>query len=128
MKEVNREKREQEERRLRAAVQRRINPNSPEAQVPDVSVENDLRITSNGWSELLPLGPILQGNTITWHRHWVVLFKEMLWPTFALLLWIGALYALPRYTPLQPTTITIILFVSLFDRRFGLLLAIRQLA
>ncbi len=119
MKEVNREKREQEERRLRAAVQRRINPNSPEAQVPGVSVENDLRITSNGWSELLPLGPILQGNTITWHRHWIVLFKEMLSPTFALLLWMVALYALPLYTPLQPTTITIILFVSLLIVALG---------
>jgi uncharacterized membrane protein YdbT with pleckstrin-like domain len=119
MKEVNREKRDQEQRRLRAAVQRRIDPNAPPAAALDVSVEKDLRVNWSGWSELLPLGPVLQGNTITWHRHWVVLVKELLWPTLALVLWVAALVLLPLSTRLDPTTITIILLLSLIAIVFG---------
>ncbi len=113
MKEVNREKREQEQRRLRAAIQKRVNPNSPDAVVPEVPVEKDLRMSTSGWTELLPLGPVLQGNTVTWHRHWIVLFKDLIWPTLALILWALALWALPQYTPLDSTTIVIFLSVSL---------------
>jgi uncharacterized membrane protein YdbT with pleckstrin-like domain len=119
MKEVNREKREQEQRRLRAAVARRIDPSAPEAVVPNVMVERDIRINRSGWSELLPLAPVLEGNTITWHRHWIVLLTDLLWPLIALGLWVLALVLLPRYMQFDASTVTLILFFSLVAIMFA---------
>lgn len=97
MREVQREKREQERIRLQAAVQRRLDPRAPAAPVPFVPIEYELRTANNRFQALLPLAPILQGDTVIWHRHWLVLLGDLLWPAIGLLLWLLALVALPRY-------------------------------
>ncbi len=113
MKEVQREKREQERIRLQAAVQRRLNPDAPAPPIPVVPVEQDLRTASNRWQSLLPTGPIIEGSTIIWHRHWVVLVRGLLWPTLALVVWVAALVLLPRLGFFGATGTVTVLFISL---------------
>ena len=113
MKEVNREKRDQEQRRLAAAVQRRLNPTAPPVAVPVVPVEQGLRTTSSRFQALVPLAPVLQGTTITWHRHWLVLLGSLLVPALALLLWFVALILLPRLGLFGAATNSLVLLVAL---------------
>ena len=113
MNEVNREKREQEQRRLQAVVQRRLDPGAPPVPVPIVPVEQELPTVHSRWQTFLPLGPVLEGNTITWHRHWLMLLRGLLWPALALLLWLLALVVLPGLGLLSPTATTLGLLVGL---------------
>jgi len=119
MKEVNREKRDQEQRRLATAVQRRLNPNAPSPPTPVVPVEQGLRTTNSRLQSLFPLGPVLQGSTITWHRHWLVLVGKLLLPTFALLGWLVALVVLPRLALLGAAATTLVLLVALIAIAFS---------
>jgi uncharacterized membrane protein YdbT with pleckstrin-like domain len=109
--EVQREKRTQEQTRLAATVERRLNPKAP--PVPPIHVEaaDQIKPLGGSFQTLLPLGPQLQGGTIIWHRHWIVLVINLIWPTLALLLWVGLAALLPRVALLEPTTTTIVLFV-----------------
>ncbi|MBA3945434.1 MAG: PH domain-containing protein [Herpetosiphonaceae bacterium] len=114
MKEVNREKREQEKRRLDAVAQRRLNPQAPPIPVPKVPVEEGLKSSTHGLESLLPLRPMfLNGTTIVWHRHWIVLLRRLLWPLLLFALWLVVLVVLPKLLLLAPGTTTILLFVSL---------------
>lgn len=113
MREVKREKRDQEQRRLMATVQRRLNPNAPPLEVPVVPVEQDLHSPTGRWQRLVPLGPVLEGDTIIWHRHWIVLVRNLLWPALALLLWIAALVFLPSLGVVSPGTLTLGLVIAL---------------
>lgn len=111
--EVQREKRSQEQTRLEATVARRIDPNAP--PVPQLEVEStDQFIAPNSpLQALLPLGPQLQGSTIIWHRHWVVLLQNLLPPTLLLLGWLALLVLLPRYNVLEPQTTAVVLLLLL---------------
>ncbi len=113
MKEVGREKREQEDSRLRAAIHKRVNPGAPPLVVPQVPIERDLPTTTSGLGALLPFGPLLLNGTVIWHRHWVVLISKLLWPLLALLVWIGLLVGLPTLGAFSTLTLTLILFVGL---------------
>ena len=119
MKEVNREKHEQERRRLVAAVQRRIDPQAPPVPVPMVPVEQGLRSGSNRWQSLVPLGPVLEGNAIIWHRHWLVLLRSLLGPALALVLWLVALIVLPGLQLLSPASMTLALLLGLIAISFA---------
>jgi hypothetical protein len=111
MKEVNREKREQEQRRLKAAIQRRIDPSSAPPAAVQPPVAYGIRTAQGRLQSILPLGPVIEGATITWHSHWTALLRRLLWPTLALLAWALALVLLPRSGLLGPTATTLILFV-----------------
>lgn len=113
MKEVNREKREQEQRRLKAAIQRRIDPSAPAPAAVQVPVEYGLRTVQGRLQSILPLGPVLEGATITWRHHWTALLKRLLAPLLALVAWVLALLFLPRLDLLSPAATTLILFVLL---------------
>jgi hypothetical protein len=119
MKEVNREKREQEQRRLKAAIQRRIDPTAPVPAAMQVPVEYGLRTVQSRLQSILPLGPVLEGATITWRHHWTALFKRLLAPMLALLVWVIALLFLPRLELLSPAVTTLILFVLLVGIGFA---------
>lgn len=119
MKEVNREKREQEQRRLKAAIQRRIDPSAPAPAAVQVPVEYGLRTVQGRLHSILPLGPILEGATITWRHHWTALLKRLLAPLLALVVWGIALLFLPRLELLSPAATTLILFVLLVGIGFA---------
>lgn len=111
--EVQREKRSQEQTRLEATVARRLDPTAP--AVPPLQVEaTDRIVMMNGPLQvLLPLGPQLQSGTIIWHRHWIVLLKNLLGPLLLLLAWLGLLVLLPVYDPLPPQTTALVLLALL---------------
>lgn len=113
MSEVNREKRDQEQLRLQAVIQKRVNPQAPLPPSPQVPIERDLSGNTQGLAALLPFRPSLVNGTITWHKHWIVLLQNLLWPFAATLGWIGLLVALPRFALLSPTATTLVLFVGL---------------
>lgn len=119
MKEVNREKRDQEQRRLKAAIQRRIDPSAPAPAAVQVPVEYGLRTTQSRLQGILPLGPVIEGATITWRHHWTALLKRLLAPMLALVLWLIALLFLPRLEVLSPTATTLLLFVLLVGISFA---------
>lgn len=113
MAEVQREKRTQEDKRLAATVQRRLNPSAPPVAPLRVAVEDEIQPLNPTLQMVLPLGPQLQGGTITWHRHWVILLKNLLGPFIALVAWLVALVYLPQTDLLAPTVTAGVLFVSL---------------
>ncbi|HZG65224.1 MAG TPA: PH domain-containing protein [Herpetosiphonaceae bacterium] len=114
MKEVNREKREQEQRRLKTAIQRHLDPTAPPAPtITDVPAQYGLQATPARLGGLLPLGPVVEGDTIIWRQHWTALLKRLLWPSLALLAWLSALMLLPRLGLLSPTATTWSLFAAL---------------
>lgn len=119
MKEVNREKREQEQRRLKAAIQRRIDPSTPAPAAVQVPVEYGIRTAQGRLQSILPLGPVLEGATITWRHHWTALLRRLLAPMLALLAWTIALVFLPRLELLSPTATTLMLFVLLVGIGFA---------
>jgi membrane protein YdbS with pleckstrin-like domain len=113
MKEVNREKRDQEQRRLRAAIQHRIDPSSPPPPPPFAPIAQDLRVSHSWLSRYLPLGPVVEGNTVIWRHHWLTLARRLLVPILGLLLWLGALLVLPGLEVLGPAATTVLLIVAL---------------
>ena len=119
MKEVNREKREQEQVRLKAAIQRRIDPSAPPPPTPFVPVEQGLRSTHGWFQEIVPLGPVLEGNTIIWRRHWLMLLRNLLWPALVLLLWLVALGVLPGLGLFSPLATTVVFFIALLAIAFA---------
>lgn len=116
MQEVGRQKREQEQARLRALVHKRVHPNAPAIEVPQANIEQDLPTTTSALGALLPFGPVLVNGTITWHRHWIVLLRKLALPTLALLVWIALLIGLPALGmsgPAVPITLFILLIFVL---------------
>jgi uncharacterized membrane protein YdbT with pleckstrin-like domain len=109
--EMQREKRLQEQRRLASTIERRFNSGVPPVQnAPVVEQRQDSRLSPI--QAFLPLGPIIQNGIITWHRHWIVLLRHMLGPALALVLWIGLIYAIPRFDLFEPTTAFFVLAVT----------------
>lgn len=111
MDEVRREKSAQEQRRLREAVERRLRP-TPPPPPPSPSLTRRSR-RHPLLDTLLPLQPIEQNGTIIWHRHWIVLLRQLLWPTLALLGWLSALVAVVRFDLLAPLTASVVLGLAL---------------
>lgn len=111
--EVQREKRSQEQTRLQATVERRINPNAPPVPPLRVEAQDQIEILNRPLQAWLPLGPQLQGNTIIWHRHWIVLVEHLLWPFLMLLIWFGLLWVVPYYGLLPPTASAVVLAILL---------------
>jgi membrane protein YdbS with pleckstrin-like domain len=91
--ELKREKREQEARLRDVVVQRRLNPQSV---LPDPMPEPRVAIQGEPafWEALFPFAPIVDNGTITWHRHWTILLKQIAVPLAALVGWSVALVAL----------------------------------
>ncbi len=91
--EIKREKREQEARLRDEVVQRRLDPKSVPPDpwpTPRIAILG----TPNWWQALLPFVPIVADNTITWHRHWTILLKQLAVPVLALGAWGVALVLL----------------------------------
>jgi uncharacterized membrane protein YdbT with pleckstrin-like domain len=110
--EVQREKRSQERRHLEATVARRIDPNAAPTEPLPLPIHQRSNTVQTPLQALLPFGPIIQNGIITWHRHWIVLLKNMLGPVFALLIWLALLYAIPRFDLFAPSVATPVLLVS----------------
>ena len=119
MKEVSREKREQEQRRLKAAIQHRLDPSVAPPPPPFAPLEQQLRTTQSWLQGLLPLGPVLEGKAIIWRHHWVTLLRRLIGPVVALVLWVGALAILPGIEVLSPTGTTVLLVVLLLAIGFA---------
>lgn len=112
MAEVNREKRSQEEKRLAATVARRLNPHAPPVPALKVPIEDVAQPVSSPFEALLPLGPQVQSGVITWHRHWVMLLRNLIGPFVALVAWILAVVYIPGLNLLNTTPLTIVLFIG----------------
>lgn len=109
--EVQREKRSMEQKRLQATVERRLDPSAP--PVPRLHVEIDDQVSQpNAFHLLFPVAPVVRSGVITWHRHWIVLLKQLIGPMIALAVWLLLLWALPRFQVLDPTPTVIVLFVG----------------
>lgn len=113
MREMSREKREQEQRRLQATIQKRINPNAPALLTPRVPIEQDIATDTTGISSWLPFRPVLANGAITWRRHWIVLLAQLIGPIVAALIWVGLLVFLPQLALLSTTQTTLLLFLGL---------------
>lgn len=107
--EVQREKRSQEQKRLHATVERRLNPNAPPVAPLRVPAEDQIRPVSNVFQTLLPISPTLQGGVIIWHRHWVILLQHLIGPLIALIAWLALLILIPRFDLLNPTAAVLVL-------------------
>ena len=107
--EVQRQKRTMEQKRLSATVARRLDPNAPP---PDpLPLPDKLGPRQGPFYTLLPLGPMMQSGIITWHRHWVVLVKHMIWPVIAVVVWWLLLAAVLRFGWFEPAIAGIVLFL-----------------
>jgi uncharacterized membrane protein YdbT with pleckstrin-like domain len=111
--EVQRQKRSQEQKRLMATVDRRLNPAAPSVPPLHTSIEDEMQPANGPLQALFPIVPTLENGVITWHRHWVVLLKHLLYPTAALALWLLLLFVIPRFDLLSPTSTIITLLVLL---------------
>ncbi len=96
MDEVQREKRNQEQRRLKEAIDRHRHGYGPLPPAPSTA-EDDTLLTQSVWRWLLPIEPIRQKGAIIWHRHWVVLLQNLLGPALAFAVWLGLLWFLPVF-------------------------------
>lgn len=110
--EVQREKRNQERRYLDATVARRIDPSAPTPVALPLPIFQRATTSQTPLQALLPFGPMIQNGIITWHRHWIVLLKNMLGPVVALVLWLILLYAIPRFDLLDSSIAPIVLVVT----------------
>lgn len=110
--EVQREKRTQERRYLEATVARRIDPNAPPPVTLPAPIFQRASTVQTPLQAALPFGPLIQNGIITWHRHWIVLLKNMIGPFVALILWLLLLYAIPRFDLFDPTIAPIVLFLT----------------
>lgn len=90
MDEVQREKRLQEQRRLKQTVERHRS-GAPALSPLASSTQEDALIGQSIWQSLLPLTPITQNGAIIWHRHWVILLGNLVGPALALAIWLGLL-------------------------------------
>lgn len=108
--EVSRQKRSQEQVRLTATVQRRLDPSAPPPPPMPSLAAQEIQNPGGPMQLILPLGPQVHGSTVIWHRHWIVLLQFMLWPIGMLIVWLGLLWAVLRYGLLDPSTSTIVLF------------------
>ena len=113
MHEIQREKREQEQLRLKAAVQKRVAPQAPPMLVPSVPIEKSLGSPGKGLAAFFPFEPILVNGVVTWHRHWVALIKNLVAPLLILAGWLAALVLLPRIALFGATITAIFLVVFL---------------
>ncbi|GAC1538270.1 MAG: hypothetical protein NVS4B8_13440 [Herpetosiphon sp.] len=106
MDEVGREKRELDRLRLQSVTQRRLDPTAPPIPVPRADVEQGL-LTNPGWLDrFFPVRPMLvNGSTIIWHHHWIVLLRRLKMPLLVAVAWIVLSVALLHY-PLLPVGIT----------------------
>lgn len=111
--EVQREKRSQEQKRLMATVERRLNPDAPPVPTLRVQAEDEIRPVNSALQTLLPISPTLQSGVIIWHRHWVVLLKHLIAPVIALIAWLALLILIPRFDVLSPTA-TLLVLAGLF--------------
>ncbi len=102
MDEVKRQKRRQEQRHLRETVERHLD-GAPPPSLPPQGID-DTGVTGDSiWRQLLPLAPIKQNDTITWHRHWMILLQRLAGPALALVFWLGLLWFLPLSGWFSPT-------------------------
>lgn len=93
--EIKREKREQDAKLRDDVVQRRIDPRSlPPDPWPEPSVA--FMGPPDWWHTMFPFAPIVDNNTITWHRHWSVLINQIAVPLLALVVWIVGLVAVQQ--------------------------------
>lgn len=106
MGEVNRQKKTQEQKRLEEAFDQRFNPKP--LPPPARPVQRSLL------EQILPITPIEDptNRSIMWHRHWVVLLKQLLRPFVALIIWLLLLWALPQLELLSTAATTILLFIT----------------
>ena len=91
--ELKREKREQEARLRDVVVQRRLDPKSvPPDPMPEphAAIQGEPGLLQ----ALFPFAPIVDNGTITWHRHWTILLKQIAVPLVALVGWGVAVVAL----------------------------------
>jgi uncharacterized membrane protein YdbT with pleckstrin-like domain len=109
--EVQREKRSMEQKRLLATVERRLNPQAPPPPPLRVPIEDQVS-QPNPLHLLFPITPIVRGGVITWHRHWIVLLKQLIGPLIAFGVWLLLLWAVPRFELLAPTPTVIVLFLG----------------
>ncbi len=113
MSEVNRRRRDQEQEHLNTTVQRRLRPDSVPAPSPPLHAARAVPQPVGLIGAVFPLGPQQQGETIVWHRHWVILLGLLLFPLAGLVLWGGLFWALVTYWIFAPATTAALLFVLL---------------
>lgn len=111
--EVQREKRAQEERRLKETVAQRINRAAPPLEPPNLPSHAAIGVSHTVWETLFPIRPIQQGQTIIWHRHWIVLLQYLIAPLLSFVGWSLLTVLIPRYDLLSPTSTIITLGVLL---------------
>ena len=116
--EVQREKRSQEQKRLTATVEHRLNPNLPAPPPLRAAVEDQIGTTQGLFYTVLPLRPVSQDGVITWHRHWVVLLKFLIGPVIAFGVWLVLAWSIQRFGFLEPTTGILVLSLLLIATLF----------
>jgi uncharacterized membrane protein YdbT with pleckstrin-like domain len=105
--EIQREKRRQEATLRDVVVQRRLEPATvPPDPFPEP--QGAIQGQPNMWQTLLPLAPIAENGTITWHRHWMVLLGQLVGPVLALLAWLVAAWTLQRADVLDGVVIVLL--------------------
>lgn len=110
--EVRREKRKQEQERLNIAIARHLDPSVPPfRQTPPPSIRQTTHV-GGLLQSVLPLYPTVQNNVITWHRHWIILLRNLIGPFLALGVWALLFWAIPRFDLLDPTPTVVILFLG----------------
>lgn len=110
MGEAQREKRTLEQKRLQATVERRLNPAAPPPPPLKIAIEDQITTINRPLQVLLPLSPLVQSGIITWHRHWIVLLKNLIGPVLALTAWGALVWIIPRFSLLNPGTTVLVLF------------------
>lgn len=113
MNEVNRHRRDQEQQHLNTTVQRRLHPDSSPAPTPPLDAAQAVPVPVGLWGAILPFGPQQLGETIVWHRHWVVLLGLLLWPLAGLVGWAAVFWVLVHYAVFAPPANAAVLFVLL---------------
>ncbi len=75
-------------------------------------------------ARLLPFGPLVEDDVVTWHKHWIVLLRETIVPGLLLLALPGVFAFLTRakLVPLNSITLLVVTILWLID----LLLFVRQ--
>jgi uncharacterized membrane protein YdbT with pleckstrin-like domain len=112
MDEVKRQKRQQEQQHINKTVERHVKGEGPPSLTAEPVDDSDVS-ENNIWLQVFPVAPIKDNGSIIWHRHWIILLRNLLWPMLALLVWLVALVALPSLGWFSPTVTVITLFVTL---------------
>lgn len=114
LREIQREKRQQEKLTRDVVVQQRIDPSSvPPDPLPTPQIAYEGQLT--WWQIVFPFAPIVQDGTITWHRHWTILLQKTFFPLIGLVALPFLVWLLAWSELLNPITWTVVVvaFVAL---------------